>query len=290
MLNMKKYTIWENTPLNWHIFLTYIKLPLTVLGNISLLIFYADNINSWAWEITGNPLGWIDICCAVATIILSTVAFLGCLPKRRKWYGPQCVIALYIITALYSLYLNVLGGFIANSIMTVLVSIYYCKRRPLFSSRKSLTIEEEPENSLTLLQKIQEEAERERSAPVNDMKPSKKHRILIIAVAVLLVLIAGIQVMGTVIENSAAEAYEEGYDDGYYEGYTKGLARGRRLGGRTTTPALTQDTVTVYVTRTGEKYHRSSCPNLGQSKMAISLEEAIDDGYTPCSRCDPPEP
>lgn len=120
----------------------------------------------------------------------------------------------------------------------------------------------------------------------------RAHKWASIAVAVLaslmLVVYAADQI-GAYTDKAVAEAYEEGYEDGYYEGYTKGLARGRRLGSRTTTPALTQDTVTVYVTRTGEKYHRSSCSYLSQSKIAISLEEAIEDGYTPCSRCDPPE-
>jgi len=45
---------------------------------------------------------------------------------------------------------------------------------------------------------------------------------------------------------------------------------------------------TVYVTRTGEKYHRSSCRYLSQSKIAIALSTAKARGYTPCSVCDPP--
>jgi hypothetical protein len=45
---------------------------------------------------------------------------------------------------------------------------------------------------------------------------------------------------------------------------------------------------TVYITRTGEKYHRSGCRYLSQSKIAISLADAKARGYTPCSVCDPP--
>lgn len=44
---------------------------------------------------------------------------------------------------------------------------------------------------------------------------------------------------------------------------------------------------TVYVTRTGEKYHRSGCRYLRQSKIAIDRSDAIAQGYTPCSVCDP---
>lgn len=42
---------------------------------------------------------------------------------------------------------------------------------------------------------------------------------------------------------------------------------------------------TVYITKTGSKYHRSGCSYLSKSKIAISLSEAKAQGYTACSRC-----
>lgn len=45
--------------------------------------------------------------------------------------------------------------------------------------------------------------------------------------------------------------------------------------------------VTVYITKTGKKYHLSECSYLRQSKIAISLDDANANGYTPCSRCKP---
>lgn len=47
--------------------------------------------------------------------------------------------------------------------------------------------------------------------------------------------------------------------------------------------------ITVYITDTGTKYHRSSCASLWNSKKEIDLEDAIDRGYSSCRRCDPPE-
>lgn len=44
----------------------------------------------------------------------------------------------------------------------------------------------------------------------------------------------------------------------------------------------------VYVTRTGEKYHSDGCQYLRSSQREITLGEAIDRGYSPCSRCSPP--
>ncbi len=41
----------------------------------------------------------------------------------------------------------------------------------------------------------------------------------------------------------------------------------------------------VYITDTGEKYHRDGCQYLRQSKHAISLEDAQNEGYTPCKKC-----
>jgi micrococcal nuclease len=47
-------------------------------------------------------------------------------------------------------------------------------------------------------------------------------------------------------------------------------------------------TPTVYVTFTGDKYHRDGCKYLAKSKLAMSLEEAKE-RHTPCSVCKPPQ-
>ena len=44
----------------------------------------------------------------------------------------------------------------------------------------------------------------------------------------------------------------------------------------------------VYVTRSGECYHRDGCSYL-ESKVEITLSAAVDAGYRPCSRCKPPK-
>ena len=45
---------------------------------------------------------------------------------------------------------------------------------------------------------------------------------------------------------------------------------------------------TVYVTKTGKKYHTSACSSLRNSSIPITLSEANQKGYGPCSKCDPP--
>lgn len=56
-----------------------------------------------------------------------------------------------------------------------------------------------------------------------------------------------------------------------------------------TTPATDNKSVTVYVTKTGGKYHTGGCRYLRKSKIAISLSDAQARGYGPCSVCDPPQ-
>jgi hypothetical protein len=47
-------------------------------------------------------------------------------------------------------------------------------------------------------------------------------------------------------------------------------------------------TTTVYVTKTGEKYHLSTCSSLRKSNIQTTLGEAIAQGYEPCKICEPP--
>lgn len=44
---------------------------------------------------------------------------------------------------------------------------------------------------------------------------------------------------------------------------------------------------TVYVTKTGKKYHRSGCASLSKSKIKTTKDDAKKKGYTACSKCNP---
>ena len=46
---------------------------------------------------------------------------------------------------------------------------------------------------------------------------------------------------------------------------------------------------TVYVTKTGSKYHRAGCASLSRSAIPMTLADAAK-RYGPCSRCKPPVP
>ena len=52
--------------------------------------------------------------------------------------------------------------------------------------------------------------------------------------------------------------------------------------------AYSNGSTVVYITDNEECYHQSSCRFLDQSKIAITLEEAVSRGYRACKVCTPP--
>ncbi len=47
--------------------------------------------------------------------------------------------------------------------------------------------------------------------------------------------------------------------------------------------------ISVYVTKSGGKYHVLGCRHLSESSVPISLDDAKARGYEPCTVCEPPE-
>lgn len=97
-------------------------------------------------------------------------------------------------------------------------------------------------------------------------------------------------------EEASKESYNEGYEAGKKDGYNSGYSAGQSsvqsysapTSSETTNSAsVITDSYTVYVTKTGSKYHRAGCSYLRKSSMAMDLSEARK-YYTPCSRCNPP--
>lgn len=56
--------------------------------------------------------------------------------------------------------------------------------------------------------------------------------------------------------------------------------------GNTMVFAAPADT-TVYLTKTGDCYHAEGCSSLRKSKIETTLKNAVDKGYSPCSKCKP---
>ena len=68
---------------------------------------------------------------------------------------------------------------------------------------------------------------------------------------------------------------------------SKPVSAGSGSSGGGTTSSSSGDPI-VYITATGECYHRAGCRYLSKSKIAIHLSKAKAEGYRPCSVCKPP--
>ncbi len=58
---------------------------------------------------------------------------------------------------------------------------------------------------------------------------------------------------------------------------------------RTTEAKKTESATMVYITPSGQCYHKKDCSHLHGSELTITLDEAKKRGLRPCSRCEPPE-
>lgn len=74
---------------------------------------------------------------------------------------------------------------------------------------------------------------------------------------------------------------------------TDGAPTSRPVPQITTRPATpapeTGADVQVYVTKSGKKYHRKECRFVTEGATAMTVKQAQAQGYTPCSRCKPPQ-
>ena len=50
-------------------------------------------------------------------------------------------------------------------------------------------------------------------------------------------------------------------------------------------PSIRYNGATVYVTKSGTKFHIADCSSLSKSKIAMSFEEACAKMYEPCGKC-----
>lgn len=114
-------------------------------------------------------------------------------------------------------------------------------------------------------------------------------------------------------EDDLAAEWEAGYAQGKADGHSLGYDEGFAAGAsqsfsaqveepvqqevqepepepepETTTESSGSEEITVYVTDTGTKYHRSGCGSLWNSSHERSLSQAISQGYGPCGNCNPP--
>ena len=87
-----------------------------------------------------------------------------------------------------------------------------------------------------------------------------------------------------VIDNLDSYFEKYGSDYGYYT-YSQWYQKYSKFNvGKSTSSSSNKQSETVYITKTGSKYHKSWCCYL-KSSIPISKADAIANGYTACSRC-----
>jgi hypothetical protein len=86
----------------------------------------------------------------------------------------------------------------------------------------------------------------------------------------------------------AAGAARATYAPAATTGVVYGVTEIRLVDTQKTDPSSILNPV-VFVTRTGTHYHRGGCMYLRLSCSPLRLAEAVAAGYTPCSRCKPPQ-
>ena len=109
-------------------------------------------------------------------------------------------------------------------------------------------------------------------------------RISIITCSLLLVLFTSL----ILITSSSSHSGRTDANGGHYNRKTGEYHYHNRPATRPATPSYQNTEVkegTVYVTRTGKKYHASGCRYLSQSKIPMDIKTAKSRGYTACSVC-----
>lgn len=151
----KEYSNWKSAPLAWHKFLTYVTMPITFVCSIAELILIPQQY-LYTLPMSGETITYMY---CIAIVILSALAFIGGLPKVRKWYGPISAITSYFLSVLYSLYFifvyievgisnqisQPLGAMIAYLIFACLNILYYQKRKNLFCGPTSTPASSKPQ-------------------------------------------------------------------------------------------------------------------------------------------------
>lgn len=168
----------------------------------------------------------------------------------------------------------ILGGFIAFGIvMNIKEKIDDNKKR---TNSKTKTPETRP--AITSNDNLTVVVSDEKPTTIIKPKSPMSYIALCVACAILAIVTVISLVFAGRAEAKLLKRYEDGYNAGIaYEQYRHNSSYSNK----------SETSKTVYITRTGEKYHRSGCQYLSQSKIPIDKADAIDRGYTACSRCSP---
>ena len=130
---MKYYSI-ESTPLKWHTFYRYVTMPLGVITGIINLIGFITTMD--------NLFYLIDIAFMLVQTACCAAAFVGFFRwKSYAWYAVMINLACIVVYEIIGLIVTVfsagdvaysIGSVIGSTAVSILIAVYYNKRKPLF--------------------------------------------------------------------------------------------------------------------------------------------------------------
>ncbi len=134
---MKRYYSKYDAPLAFHKFFWYVSLPIGFLLVAARMIYKFSEIETFNW------LYAVDIGYCIITLTLRFVCFVGFFRwKSYAWYSVIIYLCFEVLNSIftfidYALYTSdqigtAVGQLLSFLIYSVLVSIYYVKRKPLF--------------------------------------------------------------------------------------------------------------------------------------------------------------
>lgn len=218
----EKYQILEETPMVWHKISSKILLPIWALYNILFSITFIINLT----EADSNKI--ITSVSLLFTIILSALCIFSCSGlNRMEWSGVRGLISIYVINFAYQIAIYVMELLeykdyslvqskpsIAYVVLSIVVYLYYRKRRPLFTpyteeiqnyNREDMVMQDSPSDSNNIIfeEDIHEEPvednqydhqeEKRVYGPLDppDVKDKKKSHIILSVICILICLLIG---------------------------------------------------------------------------------------------------
>lgn len=124
------------------------------------------------------------------------------------------------------------------------------------------------------------------SGSIWDVSLKDKLKATRIALCFVMLLSIGLLVENVSLKDGNSENVAASYETGYQAGY-EAAQEELKATKKPSQSGTVQSYTYVYVTKSGEKYHRGTC-RYAENAEAITLSDAIDKGYTPCSVCNSP--
>ncbi|MGE4352847.1 MAG: zinc ribbon domain-containing protein [Oscillospiraceae bacterium] len=135
-IKMKRYYRKEETPLKFHKFFWFM-IPIGILASIVKVASELNDVSNFHWFLT------VNLACYIIDLALLAVGFTGFFRWRAyAWYAVMSylyfgVVYNVFLVVIYAVYIPeqmaaAAGQLLGISLYSVLIGIYYLKRRPLF--------------------------------------------------------------------------------------------------------------------------------------------------------------